>query len=220
MNYEPKTGLLAAAGHHLLVFGGSSCLTLGVFTLIPLIQSITGEKPDSMLSSEVSTFEEPDLEEPETEEPEPEPEEEEQPPELETQPEPMIDLDSMESLLTGDLGGGFGPGEFKVDLSSLVGKGPGGLAGLDDLDSKPRALSQPSPVMSAKVRAAAPGSAKIKFVVDERGRVSQAKVARSSNPVFEGPALQAVRKWRFEPATRQGKPVKFPYSVTVTFPKS
>ena len=40
---------------------------------------------------------------------------------------------------------------------------------------------------------------------------------KSSHPAFEQPALQAVRRWRFEPGKRGGKPVSFKMRVPITF---
>ncbi|MHC4261602.1 MAG: energy transducer TonB, partial [Planctomycetota bacterium] len=54
---------------------------------------------------------------------------------------------------------------------------------------------------------------------DEKGRVSQAKVQTSSHPVFERPALTAIRQWRFEPAKRNGETVSFRLRQEFKFPK-
>jgi protein TonB len=44
-------------------------------------------------------------------------------------------------------------------------------------------------------------------------------VQQSTDPVFERPALAAVKQWRFEPGKRNGKPVRFRMRVPITFPK-
>jgi protein TonB len=69
------------------------------------------------------------------------------------------------------------------------------------------------------VRKQAPGTAYILFVVDAQGRVENPQVQKSSDPVFEKPALAAVKQWRFEPGKRNGQPVRFRMRVPVTFPK-
>lgn len=43
--------------------------------------------------------------------------------------------------------------------------------------------------------------------IDAQGNVSTCKVEKSSRPEFEKPAEEAVLKWKFKPAEREGKPV-------------
>ena len=92
------------------------------------------------------------------------------------------------------------------------------LFSLADLDQKPRVIYQPSPTLSAKVRKKAPGTVYVIFVVDQRGRVVNPSVQKSSDPIFERPALAAVKKWRFEPGKRKGEAVRFRMRVPITFP--
>jgi TonB family protein len=61
------------------------------------------------------------------------------------------------------------------------------------------------------------GEVLMDFVVDERGLVTDAFVARSMNPALDEPALEAVRKWRYEPGRKKGVPVKTHMHVTVMF---
>lgn len=46
------------------------------------------------------------------------------------------------------------------------------------------------------------GTVKIEVVVAPNGTVKEAKVV-GGHPVLSGPALEAVRKWRFEPAAAE-----------------
>ena len=57
------------------------------------------------------------------------------------------------------------------------------------------------------------------FIVNERGRVERPIVQKSSNPAFERAALDAIKKWRFEPGKRKGEAVSFRMRVPITFPK-
>ena len=52
------------------------------------------------------------------------------------------------------------------------------------------------------------------------GRVENAKVRSSTDPIFERPALKAVRKWQFEPGRSGGKAVSTRMMIPITFPKS
>ena len=157
----------------------------------------------------------PEEEPPEEEEPEPEP------PKLEQEVEPL-DLSQLELALNPGTGAGALQGDFSIDLSQAT-EGGGGvdeLFSLADLDQKPRPVYQPGPNMSSAVRRQTPGKVFIIFVVNKQGRVEQAKVQKSSHPVFEQPALAAVKQWRFEAGKRNGEPVRFRMRVPITFPES
>lgn len=59
------------------------------------------------------------------------------------------------------------------------------------------------------------GTALLKMRITEQGRVEDAQVERSAgHPDLDQAALEAVRRWRFEPARRSGEPV----SVLVVLP--
>lgn len=45
----------------------------------------------------------------------------------------------------------------------------------------------------------------LEFIVDKEGQVRNPHVVRSNNPWFERPALDAILKWRFKPATVGGR---------------
>ena len=44
-------------------------------------------------------------------------------------------------------------------------------------------------------------------------------VQKSSDPVFETPALAAVKQWKFEPGKRNGQAVRFRMRVPINFPE-
>lgn len=56
----------------------------------------------------------------------------------------------------------------------------------------------------------------VKFVVDEVGAVSNVKILKG-HPLFDAAVLAAVRAWRFEPATLDGKPVRMARMVKIPF---
>ena len=95
-----------------------------------------------------------------------------------------------------------------------------GIIDFDDLDQKPRVVHQPEPVLTAALRKKTPGTVKVIFLVDERGRVEKPLVVASTDSAFEAPTLAAVRQWRFEPGKSRGKPVKFRMRIPISFPKS
>jgi TonB family protein len=51
--------------------------------------------------------------------------------------------------------------------------------------------------------------------VDELGNPTSVKITKSPNPSLDGPVLEAVRKFRFEPATLDDKPVSIPMTLTL-----
>ena len=147
----------------------------------------------------------------------------------ETGPEavPPLDLAQLEVALNPNLGSGDGwtPGDFIVKLSiGASGEGRAGenvdaLFSMADLDQMPRAIYQASPTLNNEVRKKAPGTVYVLFVVNQNGRVENPVVQKSSDPVFDNPALTAVKQWKFEPGKRYGKAVRFRMRVPISFQK-
>ena len=52
--------------------------------------------------------------------------------------------------------------------------------------------------------------------VDTRGVVKTVKVL-SGHPLFDDPALEAVRQWRYQPLLLNGEPTGFILSVVINF---
>jgi len=99
-------------------------------------------------------------------------------------------------------GGGYGGGVFRVG---------GGV-------SAPRALNTPDPEYSEEARKAKyQGTVVLWLIVDQNGRPQQVKVARSLGMGLDQKAIEAVRKWTFEPAQKDGKPVAVQINVEVNF---
>jgi protein TonB len=91
---------------------------------------------------------------------------------------------------------------------------------LADLDQAPRAVFQPAPEYPSALRKQKlDGTVHVLFMVDKTGRVESPLVQKSTNPGFEAAALQAVKRWRFEPGKRNGEPVVFRMRVPITFKK-
>ncbi len=49
----------------------------------------------------------------------------------------------------------------------------------------------------------------IDVVVDESGRVVDARIYQSANRVYDAVLLESVKQWRYRPATKDGRPVKY-----------
>lgn len=59
------------------------------------------------------------------------------------------------------------------------------------------------------------GTVTVKATVDANGNVVDARVEEGGNPALDEAALSAARKWRFQPATRNGVPIQA--EVTIPF---
>ncbi|MGE5113081.1 MAG: energy transducer TonB [Acidobacteriaceae bacterium] len=99
-------------------------------------------------------------------------------------------------------GGGIGGGVFKVG---------GGV-------SAPRALDTPDPEYSEEARKAKyQGTVVLWLIVDENGKPRDIKIARSLGMGLDQKAIEAVRRWKFEPAMKDGRPVAVQINVEVNF---
>ncbi len=82
----------------------------------------------------------------------------------------------------------------------------------------PKAIYQPEPEFSEKARKAAePGTVVLAVVVGVDGKPRSVKVLCSSTPDNNENAVDAVKSWKFEPGTKDGKPVRVVVAVEVQF---
>jgi TonB family protein len=83
---------------------------------------------------------------------------------------------------------------------------------------KPVPLATPDPAYSAKgLKNHTQGGVVLMIIIDEKGRASTPYVTRSLEPSLDLAAVQAVERWRFQPATFQGSPVPVAINVEVNF---
>ena len=54
-------------------------------------------------------------------------------------------------------------------------------------------------------------------VIGEDGKVLEARVQHSANRELDRKAVEAVKKWKFKPAMKDGRPVKVMITVEVNF---
>ena len=110
-----------------------------------------------------------------------------------------------------------------------IGNGPGVGAGRDGGFggevfrpgtgiSAPRAIYDPDPEYSDEARKAKfQGNVVLALIVDATGRVRDIQVARSLGMGLDEKAIEAVRKWRFEPGMKDGQAVAVQVNVEVNF---
>lgn len=141
---------------------------------------------------------------------------------------------ALEALSLADLASvlnpGMGSGAFAAGVSLRSGGRIGGTGSLDgedalesilsiaDLDRRPRPIMQSMPSYPLELRKRRlEGTVHIVFLVDQAGQVQSPKVERSTDPAFERPAMEAVRRWKFEAGTKNGQKVQFKMRVPITF---
>ncbi|HPP54966.1 MAG TPA: TonB family protein [Anaerohalosphaeraceae bacterium] len=206
--------------HRLAVLLGGIGMTLLFFLILPLMQTLAKPPAADLILRPVDTAKLDAPPPPPEEKPPQEPDPEDKPPEL-TEEAPPLTLEQLTLALNPSLSGSWMEGDFAVSLQNVAAetKNAEALFSIADLDQKPRVIYQSSPLMTKELRKKTPGTVYIIFVVDEQGRVENPTVQSSTDPIFEKPALNAVKQWKFEPGRRNGQPVKFRMRVPITFPK-
>lgn len=61
------------------------------------------------------------------------------------------------------------------------------------------------------------GVVAVSIVIDEKGKVISATIAKSSRRDFEASALEAIKKWTFKPAKKDGVAVKVRVTIPLRF---
>jgi TonB family protein len=84
--------------------------------------------------------------------------------------------------------------------------------------TRPVKVHSPAPVYTEIARRArVQGLVVIQAVIDRDGNVVSAEVLRGLPMGLDQAALDAVRQWRYEPATLRGRPVAVTFTLTVRF---
>jgi TonB family protein len=82
----------------------------------------------------------------------------------------------------------------------------------------PRAIFAPNPEYSVEARKANyRGFSKLKVIVGTDGRASNIRAVGHAGIGLDENAIEAVKKWKFDPATYDGKPVPVEITVEVVF---
>jgi len=84
--------------------------------------------------------------------------------------------------------------------------------------TEPKVISRVKPVYPEDARKKGlEGIVVCQVVITTEGAVSNVKVVKASDEVFEQPTVDALRQWTFEPATLHGKPVDVIFMMTVAY---
>lgn len=225
MRHHRARSLLRSAARFAAVTLCSLGATLALFLVLPLMETIAQAPDTDLILQSVDTADVPPPPPPheEIEEEESEPEPDAKPPELD-ESAPPLDLAQLELALNPGSGGDWGGADFAVKLNTFASTAKqqddiDALFALADLDQAPRAVFQPSPIVDRELRKKTPATVYVLFVVDRQGRVENPLVQKSTDALFEKPALAAVKQWKFEPGKRNGEAVRFRMRVPITFPQ-
>jgi len=84
--------------------------------------------------------------------------------------------------------------------------------------TRPKATYQPNPGYSDRAaRKKIQGTVLLSIIVTAEGTVRDPQVTRSLDKDLDKNAVECVQKWKFEPATKDGKPVATHVAVEVSF---
>jgi protein TonB len=85
-------------------------------------------------------------------------------------------------------------------------------------DTPPVPVRTPPPQYPSNLRRdGVTGIVTVAIVVDEKGSVVSAAINKSSNADFEAPSLDAVKRWKFKPATKDNQAVAAKVIVPLHF---
>ena len=88
---------------------------------------------------------------------------------------------------------------------------------LKELDRIPTPLNAPAPIAPKLPDGQTERHVVVEFFIDPTGAVRMPSVISSEDPDLEAASVQAVRDWRFEPPTRQGRPTLVHVQQTFRF---
>jgi protein TonB len=96
--------------------------------------------------------------------------------------------------------------------------GPPGIVRAYDLTDPPVLVSHEEPVYPETARSQGiEGIVILELVVDENGRVMDARIMRSDNSLFNTSALAAVKRWKYTAARADGRAVRTYKTATIRF---
>lgn len=196
----------------------AGALTVAVFLVLPLTQTVSGARESLQVVNMESVTPPPPPPPDEPPPPEDKPEPAKEPEQLQEDTSlPPMSLSQLEMALEGGTGSGIGDFSFGFNTASNM-VDQIDVFELSQLDKAPTPTMQIPPNYPAEMqRNKVSGDVVLMLVLDEKGRVREAKVERSSNPAFERPAIDAAKQWMFEPAVKDGKPVRARLRAPIRF---
>jgi TonB family protein len=112
---------------------------------------------------------------------------------------------------------------FHVSKNAFRRSGDNTPEAADDRDKEgivlpPRPAHTPEPEYSVQARNAKyQGTLVLKIVIDKAGKISRIRLERALGMGLDETAMEGVKRWRFNPATRNGQPVAVEMNIEVSF---
>jgi len=88
---------------------------------------------------------------------------------------------------------------------------------VDQIAKKVSGSSASYPSNAPRLKSGDSVSVSVSFVVDEKGEISDLKVLESAGKQIDDAVLSALRNWKYQPAIKQGTPVKVKITFKQTF---
>lgn len=121
------------------------------------------------------------------------------------EPEPEVDLPEVDDIV------------FGIPDAPPVAEPEGPIHVGGDVQ-KPEKVSAPQPQYTEIARKARiQGVVIVQAIIDKQGNVTNVKVLKGLPMGLSEQAVEAIKKWKFKPATLNGKPVDVYYNLTVNF---
>ena len=185
-----------------------------IFIVMALAQILgDAQKLAQSYDEQLVAYTPPPIEDIQEDEPEPEPMDtiEKEPPEL--------SLDQLDVALNPGTGGNLASSDLSVPDFSVGAQALSmNFINFRDLDNKPRPTRQITPVYPPALKSQGiEGRVLIRFDIDKQGNVVDATAKKSDHPAFAAYAVDAVRKWKFEPGMQNGEPVPFTMIAPIVF---
>jgi len=189
-------------------------LAFAIMLALPVSQCVSEGLKDSDKTADITVIDPPvlmDIPPPPEEEID-----EEQIDEIEEEREPPT-LEELELAMNADVSALAG-GDFTVPTIDIGSQIEDMIFELKDLSVQPQPISQTEPIYPAELkRAKVDGEVVVEFVIRPDGTTERIRIRSSSNVGFEENTIRAVRKWRFKPGERDGKPVKSRVFLRIPF---
>lgn len=177
----------------------AAAITFGLFFLMQFLIAMDAAQPERGDSIKIADITMPDIElEVQREQPKPE---------MPDEPEELPDLPEPEINLNAPTGEGIQVSRIAVDVGDLGGNA---AVSASDAEYLPIVVIQPQYPNRALQRGIE-GWCQVMFTVDENGGVQDAVVVDADPPeIFDSASLRAVARFKFNPRTKDGTPVKTP----------
>ena len=107
-------------------------------------------------------------------------------------------------------------------IRNAQGVGTGGIDPniypISQLDQTPKPVAQARPQYPFEMRRnGITGNVTVRMTIDAKGNVTDAIPIQSSRVEFDDAAVQALKKWKFEPGQKNGQPVTTQTDITIVF---